>query len=86
MTGLLQQFGPLGVFVLLVPERACVPLPSEVTLLFSGFAVHQGWMSLPLAILAATAGNLVGSLIAYSIGARGSLERLPVAGVVIRRW
>ncbi len=86
MIGLIQQFGLLGVFALMVPESACVPVPSEVTLLFSGFAVHQGWMSLPLAILAATAGNLVGSLIAYAIGASRALEHLPVARGVIRRW
>ena len=86
MTGVIEHFGLLGVFALMVPESACVPVPSEVTLLFSGFAVHQGWMSLPLAILAATAGNLVGSLIAYAIGASRALERLPVASAVIRRW
>jgi hypothetical protein len=34
----------------MVPESACIPIPSEVTLLFSGFAVHQGWMSFPLAV------------------------------------
>jgi hypothetical protein len=38
------------VFLLMVPESACIPILSEVTLLFSGFAVHQGWMSLPLAV------------------------------------
>jgi membrane protein DedA with SNARE-associated domain len=86
MTGVIERFGVLGVFFLMVPESACVPVPSEVTLLFSGFAVHQGWMSLPLAVLAATAGNLVGSLIAYAIGASGSLERLPMSGAVLRRW
>ena len=69
MTALIQRFGPLGVFLLMVPESACIPVPSEVTLMFSGFAVGQHWMSLPLAILAATAGNVVGSLIAYAIGA-----------------
>jgi hypothetical protein len=42
MTGLITRFGALGVFVLMVPESACIPIPSEVTLLFSGFAVHQG--------------------------------------------
>jgi membrane protein DedA with SNARE-associated domain len=78
MTGLIEQFGPLGVFLLMVPESACVPVPSEVTLLFSGFAVHQGWMSFPLAVLAATAGNLAGSLIAYGVGATGQLHRVPV--------
>lgn len=86
MTGLITQFGALGVFLLMIPESACVPVPSEVTLLFSGFAVHQGWMSFPLAVLAATAGNLVGSLIAYWIGASHLLDRVPAARRVLSRW
>jgi membrane protein DedA with SNARE-associated domain len=86
MTGVIERFGVLGVFLLMVPESACVPLPSEVTLLFSGFAVHQGWMSLPLAVLAATAGNLVGSLLAYGLGATQLLQRLPIAPTILRRW
>ena len=86
MTGVIARFGALGVFLLMVPESACVPVPSEATLLFSGFAVHEGWMSLPLAVLAATAGNLVGSLLAYALGAAHLLERLPVARTVLERW
>lgn len=86
MIGVIEQFGALGVFMLMVPESACVPIPSEVTLLFSGFAVHQGWMSLPLAVLAATAGNLVGSLIAYGLGASRLVERVPVARSALHRW
>jgi membrane protein DedA with SNARE-associated domain len=54
--------------------------------LFAGFAVHAGWMSLPLAIAAATAGNLVGSLLAYGLGATQLLAGVPVAGAVIDRW
>lgn len=86
MIGVIQRFGALGVFLLMMPESACVPVPSEVTLLFSGFAVHQGWMSLPLAVLAATAGNLVGSLFAYALGATGLLARLPFTRTVMGRW
>jgi membrane protein DedA with SNARE-associated domain len=56
-----------------------------VTLIFSGVAVHQGWMSFPLAVLAATGGNLVGSLIAYALGASGVLNGVPVAGAILRR-
>ena len=85
MTGLIARFGLLGVFLLMVPESAGAPIPSELTLLFSGFAVHQGWMSLPLAVLAATAGNLVGSLLAYALGATHLLERLPIARRVLCR-
>jgi membrane protein DedA with SNARE-associated domain len=86
MTGVIERFGVLGVFLLMVPESACIPIPSEVTLLFSGFAVHQGWMSFPLAVLAATAGNLVGSLLAYGLGATHVLQRLPVARTILGRW
>jgi membrane protein DedA with SNARE-associated domain len=85
MTALIQQFGPLGVFALMVPESACIPVPSEVTLLFSGFAVSQHWMAFWLAVLAATAGNVVGSLLAYGLGASNLVERIPGARVVMRR-
>src|SRR5207248_2557681 len=82
----IARFGALGVFLLMVPESAGIPIPSELTLLFSGFAVHQGWMSFPVAVSAATAGNLVGSLMAYGLGASRALERLPFAAQVLRRW
>lgn len=86
MTGVIESFGALGVFLLMVPESACIPIPSEVTLIFSGVAVHQGWMSLPLAVLAATAGNVLGSLIAYAVGASGVLAGAPIVGSVLHRW
>jgi membrane protein DedA with SNARE-associated domain len=37
-------------------------------------------------VLAATAGNLVGSLLAYGLGASRILDRLPGANLVLRRW
>jgi membrane protein DedA with SNARE-associated domain len=86
MTSLIVRFGALGVFLLMVPESACIPLPSEVTLLFSGLAVQEGWMSFPLATLAATAGNLLGSLLAYGLGATQLPQRLPVVRTVLGRW
>jgi membrane protein DedA with SNARE-associated domain len=61
-------------------------VPSEVTLLFSGFGVSQHWMSFWLAVLAATAGNVVGSLIAYGIGATRLVDRIPGTGALMRRW
>jgi membrane protein DedA with SNARE-associated domain len=78
--------GPLGVFLLMVPESACLPVPSEVTLLAAGFAVHQGHMPLVVAVAAATAGNLVGSLFAYAVGRLTSRWRLwPRAEAGLRR-
>ncbi len=86
MTEVVERFGALGVFLLMVPESACVPIPSELTLLFAGYAVGRGWMSLPIAVLSATAGNLVGSMLAYGLGASGLPGRLPVAGRILARW
>jgi membrane protein DedA with SNARE-associated domain len=78
--------GPVGVFLLMVPESACLPVPSEITLLAAGFAVHQGRMSVVSAVAAATAGNLVGSLLAYAVGRLGSRWRLwPWAQTGLRR-
>ncbi len=85
MTGVVERFGVLGIFLLMVPESACIPVPSEVTLMFSGFAVRQGWISFPLAVIGATAGNLVGSLLAYGLGASGVLDRLRALGPAVRR-
>lgn len=87
LTGLsIADVGPLGVFLLMVPESACVPVPSEVTLLAAGFAVHQRRMPLVAAVVAATAGNLVGSLLAYAVGRLTSRWRLwPRAQAGLRR-
>jgi membrane protein DedA with SNARE-associated domain len=72
MSSLVLELGPLGIFLLMVPESACIPVPSEVTLMCAGFAVRSGLMPFWLAVLAATAGNLVGSLIAYGVGRAGA--------------
>lgn len=86
MTDAIERFGALAVFLLMVPESACIPIPSEVTLLFAGYAVGRGWISLPLAVLSATAGNLVGSMAAYALGASGLPRRIPLARRVLERW
>jgi len=86
VTAAIESLGALGVFLLMVPESACVPIPSELTLLFSGVAVHQGWMSFALVVAAATVGNVVGSLIAYALGASHALDRLPFVGTAVSRW
>jgi membrane protein DedA with SNARE-associated domain len=86
MTELITSYGALGVFLLMVPESACIPIPSEVTLIFSGVAVQAGWMSFFLALLAATGGNLLGSLIAYAVGRSGVLRNVAFVGGVLERW
>jgi membrane protein DedA with SNARE-associated domain len=52
-------------------ESACIPLPSEIILPFTGYMVYLGDFELWPATLAATLGNLFGGLLAYSIGVWG---------------
>lgn len=75
-----SNFGYLAIFLLMVAESACIPIPSEVTMLFGGalatteFAASVG-LSEPLNLFAVavvgTLGNVVGSLIAYWVGRVG---------------
>jgi membrane protein DedA with SNARE-associated domain len=76
VAAVISQLGALGIFALMVPESACIPVPSELTLMCAGFAVSRGLIGLPLAVAAGTSGNLVGSLIAYAVG-RWSLRMRP---------
>jgi membrane protein DedA with SNARE-associated domain len=66
-----DAIGLPGIFLLMTPESACIPIPSEPTMLFAGFSVHNGEYSLVAAVLVATVANLVGSWIAYAVGYYG---------------
>lgn len=70
-TGLINHFGHWGVFISMVLESACIPLPSEVIMLFGGFLVAQGLLSFWGVVWAGVLGNVVGSVIAFWVGVRG---------------
>ena len=55
-------------------ESALIPIPSEATMLFAGFKVDDGTLTLFGIVAAGVLGNLVGSWIAYAIGYYGRLE------------
>jgi membrane protein DedA with SNARE-associated domain len=57
-----------GIFVLMALESALIPIPSEVTMAFSGFLASTGELNIWLVIIVGTIANLVGSLVAYYIG------------------
>jgi membrane protein DedA with SNARE-associated domain len=75
-TNVVGDLGLWGIFLLMVPESACIPIPSEATMLFAGFNVSEGKYSLVAAVLVGTVANLVGSWIAYAVGYFGRLELL----------
>ena len=74
------DLGLAGMFVLMLLESACIPIPSEATMLFAGFNVHNGDYSLLAVAVAGVAGNLVGSWIAYAVGYFGRVDLLEKHG------
>src|SRR4051794_16921762 len=75
-TNVIDALGLPGVFLLMTLESACIPVPSEAIMLFAGFNVSEGNMTLFGIIAAGVLGNLVGSLIAYAVGYYGRIELL----------
>ena len=55
----------------MVLESACIPIPSEVTMVYAGYLVSQGQMVLWQAVLVGALGNLVGSWLAWAAGLYG---------------
>src|SRR3954452_12052445 len=78
-----DALGLAGVFVLMVLESACIPIPSEATMLFAGFNVSDGHYSLFAAVAVGAVANLVGSWIAYAVGYYGRLDLLEKHGTAL---
>lgn len=72
----IDSVGLIGIFILMTFESACVPIPSEATMLFAGFNVADGDMTLLGVVAAGVLGNLLGSWIAWAAGYYGRTELL----------
>ena len=72
----MEQFGYLGVAFLIMIENLFPPIPSEVILTFGGFMTTTTELNIPLMIVAATIGAVVGAAILYGIGTLLDVERL----------
>jgi membrane protein DedA with SNARE-associated domain len=75
-----DAMGLPGVFGLMLLESACIPVPSEATMLFAGFNVSNGEYSLLAATAVGSVGNLVGSWLAYWLGYVGRVDLLEKHG------
>jgi membrane protein DedA with SNARE-associated domain len=76
----IDALGLPGIFVLMVAESACIPIPSETTFLFAGFNVSRDEYSLFAVVATGTFANLVGSWIAYAVGYYGRIDVLEKHG------
>src|SRR3954454_9155136 len=79
-TRVVNDLGLPGVFVLMFFESACIPIPSEGTMLFAGFNVHDGHWSLATVTAVGVAANVAGSWLAYAVGYFGRVDLLEKHG------
>ncbi len=76
-----REAGLPGVFALMALSSACIPIPSEVVMLFAGFAAadqaqssSHHHLTLLGIVLAGVIGSMIGSYVAYGVGRAGRLE------------
>ncbi len=83
----ISSMGYPGIVLLMAIESACIPLPSEIIMPFSGYLVYTGRFDLHAASLAGALGCAVGSAAAYWVGIWGGRPFLEKYGryVLIRR-
>jgi membrane protein DedA with SNARE-associated domain len=85
-----RDAGLPGIFALMAISSACIPIPSEIVMLFAGFAVadpgqsasHHHLTMLGI-ILAGLLGTMIGSWVAYAVGRGGRLELLERHGAKV---
>jgi membrane protein DedA with SNARE-associated domain len=79
----ITHYGYLAVFLLMLAESACIPVPSEVIMLFGGAAasgaIAGAHPSLAGIVLAGVLGNVAGSYLAWAVGWHAGLP-------AVRRW
>lgn len=68
LTGYVQIYGLLAVFIFMALESALIPIPSEITMPFAGFLASRNLLNFWEVVFVGALANLVGSLIAYYLG------------------
>lgn len=71
IVAVISKAGYGGILLLMAIESACIPLPSEIIMPFSGYLVHTGRFSLFWVATAGALGCNLGSLVAYYVGYYG---------------
>ena len=76
ITDFIEQFGYLGIFILMCLENVFPPIPSELILPLGGFMTTASDLSVLGVIFAATGGSVLGAVILYCLGLLLDVERL----------
>ena len=71
IVNIISTLGYPAITVLMALESACIPIPSEIIMPFSGYLVFAEKFSFLSVVIWGTIGNLIGSMIAYFVGFYG---------------
>lgn len=75
---IMNSYGYIGVFLLILLENIFPPIPSELILLFGGFMTTYTKLNIIGMIISSTLGSLIGALLLYKIGTIFSKEKLKI--------
>src|SRR4030095_6040504 len=83
ITSFMEQYGYIGIALIIALENVFPPIPSEIILPFGGFMTTYTSLTLPGVIIAATIGSVLGAVLLYGIGLLIDVERLEK---IVERW
>jgi membrane protein DedA with SNARE-associated domain len=76
ITDIMEEFGYIGIFLMIALENLFPPIPSEIVLSFGGFMTIRSDLTIEGVVFAATLGSLAGALLLYAVGQMFTVERL----------
>lgn len=83
ITDIMEQFGYIGILLLIALENIFPPIPSEVVLTAGGFMTTTTSLTIPGVIIAATLGSVLGAVILYGLGRLLDVQRLEK---IVDKW
>ena len=83
ITSIMEQFGYIGIFLLIMVENLFPPSPSEVILTFGGFMTTHSNLTILGVVIAATRGSVVGAIVLYGVGFVINVDRIEK---IVDRW
>jgi len=83
ITQFMEQYGYIGIILMIALENIFPPIPSEVILTFGGFMTTYTKLTIVGVIVTATLGSIIGAIILYGIGRMIDVEKLEK---IIDRW
>jgi len=83
ITSIMEDFGYIGVFLLIMLENIFPPIPSEIILTFGGYMTTQTDLTIVGVVIASTLGSVAGAIALYDIAAIVGVKRI---GRFVDKW